>query len=183
MTKRETQVTTDVVAWILVGAFFGTIAWLIFERNLYVSFLGSFFGKLPLQLIVVFVLSPLSAWAIIWLTRRSGRRITNWFEFFSGASTPSAVQNKIDNPKRRPGVVKAENRRWVLVAIDVAAWTFLLVFVASFVWGLSGWRLTYVGKLPIQVWIVIVDLVPTVFAVVWLVLRNARKLQDIFERL
>jgi hypothetical protein len=67
----------DVVAWVFIGIFVGTLVWMVVSPWTYVDALGDFFGKLPLPLLVALAASQPSAFATIWLAHRYGQRVAN----------------------------------------------------------------------------------------------------------
>jgi hypothetical protein len=175
--RHRLQVATEVAAWLCMGAFFGTLAWIAFGNSLYVPFLGKFFGQLPLQLLIAWVVAVPNAFGALWLARRHRQQIMRWFEVLrpASASPPAQVATKeIQGDSYEASF--SRKRRTSLAAIDIAAWAVLVVFTACLVWLGSGWKLTFVsflGKMPIQLLVFIVAMAPTVFSIVWLAVRNA----------
>jgi hypothetical protein len=79
-----------------------------------------------------------------------------------------------------------QSRRPLFVAIDIACVITLLIFVAGVVWGVSGWHLTYVaplGRMPVQLLVVVVAIVPAGLSIPWLAVRKARRIQAALTRL
>jgi hypothetical protein len=152
-----------VIAWTFVGAWVATLGWSVLSEPIYVNPASS----LPLQLLVGMLASLPSGYATWWLARVHHHRISSWF----GPRDESKSDGK---------------RRSLLVAVDIAAWLFIVIFVGAGVWILGGWKLTFVsslGKMPVQLLVAFIDVVPFAFGVVWLIFRNAKRITDALERL
>jgi hypothetical protein len=175
----------DIAAWVSIGVFCAILIWEIFGRQIYVSSLGSYVGKLPLQLLIAGLAALPSGLATIWLVRRNRQTIAKWLgRLVVTVATPSSDRHEATG--KSDGQTKSqEKRRWLLIGTDGAAWACIAIFLTILVWFVSQ-PAKYdhrPGPVPTEVWVYMIDTPLVVLAVVWLAFRNARRVAEFFRRL
>jgi hypothetical protein len=84
------------------------------------------------------------------------------------------------------GCPKAKvERRWVMAMLDVAAWVFIATFFVAIVWTMVGASNVnpLPRRVPPQLWVVVGSVVPFICGVIWLAIRNGRRIADGIARL
>jgi hypothetical protein len=186
-TKRQlASALVDIAAWGSIGVFFAVLIWEVCGRQIYIPSLGSYFGKLPLQLLIAGLAALPSGLGTIWLVRRNRRTIAKWFGPLAVAvETPSTSDRHKAIGKSDRQTKPQEKRRWFLIGTDVAAWACIAIFLTILVWIVSQ-PAKYdhrPGAVPTEVWVYMIDTPFVVFAVVWLAFRNSRRMAEFFRRL
>jgi hypothetical protein len=150
MTRRALPIFVDFIAGAAVLAFFLDAL----SGGLVASALEPFLGKSWSESILRLSLMTATAWLVVRHWETINRSLAALAQFLAAL---------------------AQERYFVL--FDITAWLAIGIFVAMAIWlGISGpvYLPSYLGKWPLQGYVVIIDAVPSGLAIPWLIARLLR---------